>query len=242
MHGFPGYERNLDLAQVLRRAGYAALVFDQRGVWGTAGSWSIAHMLEDSARVVAVIRTESVAVAHRLDGRRVAVLGHSLGEFAALMTAAADLAVAAVISVVAVEIGAAADICRSDPAARSAYVTALDGQLLPADQDRASGEMLPVRRVSGESLVAEAEHAGPAWRLTALGPRLAHRPVLLIAGSRDTGAPAAVHYQPLVDAYRAAGCARLEHHLLAAGHDLSSERVSLARTVLGFLGRNLPSK
>lgn len=73
-----------------------------------------------------------------------------------------------------------------------------------------------------------AEHEGPAWHLTALGTRLAHRPVLLIAGRHDTCAPAAVHYQPLVDAYRTSGCAPLEHHLLAADHDLSSQRVTLA--------------
>ena len=76
-------------------------------------------------------------------------------------------------------------------------MTALAGQLLPAYQDRASGDMLPVRGASGasgESLVAEAEQAGPAWRLTALGPRLTHRPVLLIADRHDTGAPPITHH------------------------------------------------
>ena len=33
LHGFPGNERNFDLAQSLRRAGYAALVFHYRGSW-----------------------------------------------------------------------------------------------------------------------------------------------------------------------------------------------------------------
>lgn len=102
------------------------------------------------------------------------------------------------------------------------------------------GAVLPVRGASGESFVAEAERLGPAWRLTALGPLLAPRPVLLIAADRDTGAPPAIHHQPLVNAYLAAGV-RLEHHLLAADHDLSGRRVTLARTVLGFLGRSLPA-
>jgi hypothetical protein len=34
LHGFPGNERNFDVAQALRRAGYAALVFHYRGSWG----------------------------------------------------------------------------------------------------------------------------------------------------------------------------------------------------------------
>ena len=37
LHGFPGNERNFDLAQSLRRAGYATLVFHYRGAWGSPG-------------------------------------------------------------------------------------------------------------------------------------------------------------------------------------------------------------
>jgi uncharacterized protein len=37
LHGFPGHERNVDLAQALRRAGYAALVFHYRG----RGAWAV---------------------------------------------------------------------------------------------------------------------------------------------------------------------------------------------------------
>ncbi|MGW0203473.1 alpha/beta hydrolase family protein, partial [Nonomuraea sp. NPDC003201] len=94
LHGFPGNERNFDLAQALRRAGYAALVFHYRGSWGVGGTWSWHHVLEDAARVV-----ESVRLDPRLDPARLAVVGHSMGGFAALMTAAADPAVRAVASV-----------------------------------------------------------------------------------------------------------------------------------------------
>ena len=34
LHGFPGNERNLDLAQDMRRAGWDVLYFDYRGSWG----------------------------------------------------------------------------------------------------------------------------------------------------------------------------------------------------------------
>ena len=53
LHGFPGNERNFDLAQELRRQGYAALVFHYRGSWGVGGDWSWAHVLVDAAHVVA---------------------------------------------------------------------------------------------------------------------------------------------------------------------------------------------
>jgi alpha-beta hydrolase superfamily lysophospholipase len=227
LHGFPGFERNFDLAQALRRAGYATLVFHYRGSWGVGGSWSWQHVLDDAAHVVAAMREDAICATHRLDPDRLAVVGHSLGGFTALMTAAGDKAVGAVASVAAFNFGTAAEASRADPAARSAYVEAFNG------------ELLPLRGTSGEALVAEMEAAGAAWSLAGLAPRLADRPVLLIGTSRDTAAPAAVHYQPLVEAYQAHPLPRLEHHLFPTDHSLSDHRVALARTIVDFLDRQL---
>jgi pimeloyl-ACP methyl ester carboxylesterase len=227
LHGFPGIERNFDLAQALRRAGYASLVFHYRGSWGMGGTWSWAHALEDAARVVAAVRDGPLAGAHGLDADRVAVCGHSMGGFAALMTAAADRSVAAVVSVAGFDFGPVAAACRADPALRAAYVETFEA------------ELLPLRGTSGEALVAEMEAAGGAWSLRRLAPRLADRPVLLVGGSLDAVAPAATHHHPVVAAYLAHPVHRLEHHVFATDHALSDHRVVLARTVLGFLDRQL---
>lgn len=48
LHGIPGWERNFDLAQALRRAGFHVLVFHYSGSWGNDGTYSLAHILEDS--------------------------------------------------------------------------------------------------------------------------------------------------------------------------------------------------
>jgi pimeloyl-ACP methyl ester carboxylesterase len=227
LHGFPGNERNFDLAQALRRAGYAALVFHYRGSWGVGGAWSWGNVLADAARAVAAVRGQATAAAYRLDPGRLAVVGHSLGGFAALMTAAADPAVTAVAAVAAFDFGPVAVACRADPALRASYVEAF------------GAELLPLRGTSGEALVAEMEAAGQAWSLAGLAPRLADRSVLLIGTGRDPVTPAAVHYQPLVDAYLAQPVSRLEHHLFATDHALSDHRVALARTLLDFLDRHL---
>src|SRR5438093_313548 len=47
LHGFPGTEKNGDLAQVVRRAGFNALIFHYRGAWGRWGDYSFSHVLED---------------------------------------------------------------------------------------------------------------------------------------------------------------------------------------------------
>ena len=102
-------------------------------------------------------------------------------------------------------------------------------------------DLLPLRGTSGEALVAEMEHAGPAWSLAALAPQLRARPVLLIGTSRDSITPAAVHHQPVADAYLAQPI-KLEHHLFATDHALSDHRVALARTVVRFLSTQLPGQ
>lgn len=227
LHGFPGNERNFDLAQALRRAGYAALVFHYRGSWGVGGTWSWRNVLDDAARVVAAVREDAFSVAHRLDPQRLAVVGHSLGGFAALLTAADDPTISVVASVAGFDFGTAAAASRADPAVRKAYVEAFDG------------ELLPLRGTSGEALVAEMETAGHAWSLAQLAPRLADRPVLLVGTSRDTVTPAEVHHHPLVEAYQAHPVSRLEHRLFPTDHALSDHRVALASTSVDFLNRHL---
>jgi uncharacterized protein len=42
-HGLPGNEKNLDLAQAVRREGWNAVTFNYRGSWGSPGSYSSPH-------------------------------------------------------------------------------------------------------------------------------------------------------------------------------------------------------
>jgi uncharacterized protein len=76
------------------------------------------------------------------------------------------------------------------------------------------------------------EAAGESWQLARIAPMLAGRPVLLVGTRRDAVTPHALHHDPLVAAY---ADGHLEHHVFATDHALSDHRVTLARTVLGFL-------
>ena len=84
LHGFPGDEKNLDLAQAVRRAGLNALVFYYRGAWGSPGTYSYSHVLEDVNAVLAWLREPRTADSMRVDSRRLILVGHSLGGFVAL--------------------------------------------------------------------------------------------------------------------------------------------------------------
>ena len=48
MHGFTGNEQNLDLAYVIRRAGWNVLFSHYRGSWGSTGTFSFSNALEDT--------------------------------------------------------------------------------------------------------------------------------------------------------------------------------------------------
>jgi pimeloyl-ACP methyl ester carboxylesterase len=218
LHGFPGNERNFDLAQALRRAGYAALVFHYRGSWGVGGAYSWTTVLQDARRAVAAVP----GLADGLDPDRLAVVGHSLGGFAALQTAAADASVRAVASIAAFDFGAvaaASDAVRHE--ARAMFAS----------------DLLPLQGTTGDALYAEMLENGASWRLADLAPALAGRPVLLLAAERDGAAPAPLHHAPVVAAH--AGNDRLRHATMPTDHAFSDHRLALAKAVIEFLDENL---
>ena len=84
LHGCPGLEKNLDLAVRLREAGWNSLVFHYRGCWGSAGRYDLRTIPRDVTAAV-----DFLAGCPHVDSGRIAVLGHSLGGWAAIVTAAA---------------------------------------------------------------------------------------------------------------------------------------------------------
>jgi len=227
LHGFPGHDANQDLAQGLRRAGYAVVVFHYRGSWGVGGAWSWSNCLEDAQAVVqAVLAGDDPAFA-RLDPGRVLVLGHSLGGFVALQVAAAEPRVRAVVSVAGFDFGVAQQEIRDDPEARSAY------------HDAWASQLAPLRGTGADALIEEMLAAGESWDLRKVAPAVTRVPVLLVGTGRDTVTPAQVHHWPLVRAFVAAGAPRFEHLVLDTDHALADHRLRLAREVTGFLDRHL---
>ena len=123
MHGLPGNERNLDLAQAVRRAGWNVLTFTYRGAWGSPGNFSIHGAVEDAAAALAFARSARGA-GLSIDPARLVLAGHSMGGLTAMLTAANQQDLAGLILLDAWNAGKdAAAIrnrrsprpCRSDP-------------------------------------------------------------------------------------------------------------------------------
>ncbi|MBC7746266.1 MAG: alpha/beta fold hydrolase [Flavobacterium sp.] len=85
LHGLPGNERNLDLAQNLRRAGYNVVFFNYRGSWGSEGTYSFENSIEDVDAVISYITDSVYTERFKVDKSRIALVGHSMGAGIALI-------------------------------------------------------------------------------------------------------------------------------------------------------------
>ena len=227
LHGFPGNERNLDLAQAIRRAGWNAVFFHYRGAWGSEGSFGFVHVLEDVAAVLATLQQPAFAARHRIDPTRLALVGHSMGGFAALVSAAEQPEVECVASLAGANLGLWADAVRT-PEGEARMASALDGW---------SG---PIRGTSGVALVAEVRANAARFDLRRHAAALAQKPLLLVAGARDEVTPPALHHEPVAAAVAAQPGARLHSAVLDADHAFADRRVELTRLVLAFLADECP--
>lgn len=82
LHGYPGNERNLDLAQVARARGWNVIYFDYRGSWGSPGSFSFKSCVEDVANVVEFCKKYQDSL--KIDTSNIVLFGHSMGGFVCL--------------------------------------------------------------------------------------------------------------------------------------------------------------
>jgi uncharacterized protein len=82
LHGFPGNERNLDLAQVVRAHGWNVIYFNYRGAWGSQGQFSFVNCVEDVKNVVAFCKRYSDSL--QVDTANIALFGHSMGGWVCL--------------------------------------------------------------------------------------------------------------------------------------------------------------
>jgi predicted alpha/beta-fold hydrolase len=88
LHGLPGNEKNLDLAQAVRRAGWNAITFNYRGSWGSPGSFRFAQNLEDADAVLAFLRDPVNAKSLGIDTTHLVLAGHSMGGWVTVRTSA----------------------------------------------------------------------------------------------------------------------------------------------------------
>ncbi len=220
LHGLPGNERNLDLAQAIRRAGWNVVFFHYRGAWGSEGDFSFSNALADVATVVDLVASPEFERSWRADPDRIAVLGHSMGGFLALTAGSEHERVRCIGSLAGANLGLTAEMraeWRDATAARLDEMTA------------------PLKGTSGEALVMETVKYAERFDVNRRALALSARPLYLVAGRFDTVAEPQIHHDPLVAAVRAVGGASLRVQVFDADHAFTSRRIALARGVIAWL-------
>ena len=221
LHGFPGNEQNLDLAQAARRAGWNVLTFHYRGSWGSPGAFSFAHCAEDAANALAYLRKPDTVAKFGIDTTRIAVAGHSMGGIMAARVAADD---SKIVGAFLIDPADFAAIGRSfaDPKQRQSF---LIGEV--------RGDMPPLAGTSEDAIMREVGRADPRLDLIAAMPALAGRPLALIGAKRGIGFMA----EAAAAAARKAGISRLEAETMDTDHSFSDMRIALAARLVTWLAQ-----
>jgi pimeloyl-ACP methyl ester carboxylesterase len=223
LHGLPGNEKNLDIAQAARSAGFNALFLNYRGAWGAEGNYALLQLPTDALAAIDFLSDPQRARQYRIDTTRISTLGHSMGGYASLAAgSASDQVICA---------GALA------PANLSAYAEGIRN-----NQPRALGvldyadTLYMLRGFNGEVMrkellsrpIEELDNRG-------LAAGLRGKSVLMVAATGDTVTPPALMFDPVVRAYRQDTKIRLREVRLAGDHSFSWDRIALTDLILEWL-------
>jgi uncharacterized protein len=212
-HGLPGNEKNLDLAQAVRRAGWNAVTFNYRGSWGSAGTFRFAHNLQDADAVLSYLRDPNNASKLGIDPKRIVLAGHSMGGWVTAHTAAHDHALLGAILISMGDMG------------RLGY--------LPHDQAVAvmADNMEALSGVTAESMADEVKMHAKEFVVANTAAGLAQIPLLALTADDQL----ADHTDTLVEAIKAKGGTRTTSMHVATDHGWSDHRIALESIVITWL-------
>ncbi len=212
-HGWPGNEKNLDLAQAVRRAGWNVVTFNYRGSWGSPGSFRFAQNPEDAKAVLAYLRDPATAEKFGVDPKRLAIIGHSMGGWVTALVAGQDdsLIGAGLIS-----------------AGNMGFMRGLDRDGVVK---LAAGNAETLADTSPETMADELIANRDAFDFRKSAPGLARKP-LLVLSSDDGLAP---QTDSLIEAVGKNGGTRITRYHAATDHSWSDHRIDLAAQVIRWL-------
>ncbi len=211
-HGLPGNEKNLDLAQALRRRGWNAITFNYRGSWGSPGTYRFGQNPEDARAVLAFLRVPANAARFGIDTTRMAMVGHSMGGWVTALTGAAEPDLRGLVMISAGDFG-------------------MVGQMPEADRTKLVADNAETLNNSVQALSAELGAHATEWDYVNRAEALKAMPLLVLTS--DDGL--AAHGDVLVAAVRKAGGTKVETAHVATDHSWSDHRIDLAARVIRFL-------
>lgn len=221
LHGYPGNEKNLDVAQALRRLGWNVVFFHYRGAWGSEGQFSYRGAEQDVQVVLQYMSDVKNADRLRIDPQRISIVGHSMGGHMALAGIFDNENVRCAVAYDGANMGA-------------------NGRGLGADEASAKlwkdygDSLFMLNGWSGTKAQQEIAEYGAELDLVKRAEKINGRPILLIPADTDV-IPMDVHIKPLVTAIESTKDSQLSVILINDDHSFSSSRQTLIETTAKFL-------
>ena len=222
LHGFPGNEQNLDLAQAVRRAGWNVLTLHYRGSWGSPGAFSFSHSAEDADAAVAFLRSPEAVAKYRIDSSRIVVAGHSMGGMMGARAVANDARAIGLILIDAWDIAADGRRLKADPSL-----------VEQARRSELDGDMPPLAGTTEDALVTEMQSAPAALDLVPTVKAVLPRPMLILGAERANGPS----MRTLAATMQTAGSKDVALIMMPTDHSFSDHRLALEDAVVRWLGR-----
>ncbi len=214
-HGIPGTTNNDDLAQDLRRMGCAVLRPYHRGAWGSGGTYSFTHCIEDALFLARWVQDPVRQDVFQLDPDMLFLAGHSNGGNTVIQ-ASRQLPF----------LRGSIIFCPFD---HLAYAKAFGQAALEAMFKECS----PVLRLASfAALCKDSREHAETWSFAKAASWFQNRNLLLIGGEKDPVAPPEFMVDPLWKAL--AALPTTAHHkkvLFPSNHGLDNARLALSQTI-----------
>ncbi len=97
LHGNPGFEKNEDIGQTLRRGGYNAVYFSYSGTWGSEGVFNYENSVNDVNSIIKYLKANSRNL--KIDTENIYLCGFSMGADIAIITANTNNNIKGIISI-----------------------------------------------------------------------------------------------------------------------------------------------
>ncbi len=216
LHGLPGNEQNLDLAQAIRRSGWNVLTLHYRGSWGSPGDFTFAHCIEDAEAALALLHAPPTEAEGAIDSSKLVVIGHSMGGWISALVGARDPNVLGIGLISAANMGG-----QLGGAPTAVAVKVMD------DNIGTSAGMHTVA-ATPQSLADEIVAKGKTWDAMNSVEGLRKHPLLVVTSDDGLG--------PTDDALaKAVGGKGVSRVHLATDHSYSDQRIALESTVVDWL-------
>ncbi len=221
LHGFPGNEKNLDVAQAMRSKGWNVVFFHYRGAWGSEGEFSFSGSEKDVTSVLNYMNDEKNAEYLRIDRSRISLVGHSMG---------GHMAVAGILDNPQVKCSVVYDGANLGAYSRRRF----ESEETSKGWEAYSDTLFMLNGWSGKKAMKELKEKGPQLDLIKRVNALKGRPVLFIAADSVV-----ISLQkmilPLVEAMKATKDSKISYELISDGHSFSASRQKLIDSTAKFL-------